>query len=294
MGTVYLAQRSDGHFEQTAAIKVLRGIPSAAALDRLARERQILARLSHPHIARLLDGGATPQGQPFLVMEYIDGEPIDRFCARGKLSVAGVLGLLVTVCDAVTHAHAQLIIHCDLKPSNLLVGASGHVWLVDFGIARLLDLDDSRAPQSPVSQGAHGFTPRFSSPEQEAGEHVTTASDVFSLGRLMQELLAHGSRRALWFRRRAEARYRALPGDRAGAGHAAVVRLPNAQAAAPTLAGCSRSRSVRGCHRGVHRATGGGPRSRADRRTAGDRRTRPRHPGGRGCAPDQLVSRVGV
>jgi tetratricopeptide (TPR) repeat protein/predicted Ser/Thr protein kinase len=190
MGTVYLAQRSDGHFEQTAAIKVLRGIPSPAALDRLARERQILARLSHPHIARLLDGGATPKGQPFLVMEYIDGEPIDRFCAREKLSVAGVLGLLVTVCDAVTHAHAQLIIHCDLKPSNLLVSASGHVWLVDFGIARLLDLDDSRAPQSPVSQGAHGFTPRFSSPEQEAGEHVTTASDVFSLGRLMQELLA--------------------------------------------------------------------------------------------------------
>lgn len=189
MGTVFRARRSDGHFDQTAAIKVLRGMPSPAALDFLARERQILASLAHPNIGRLLDGGATPQGQPYLVMEYIDGVPINHYCVVNALSIAAILRLLIQIGDAVSFAHARLVVHCDLKPSNILVDSSGRPWLLDFGIARLLgnDLVDGRP--SSVSQRARAFTPGFASPEQESGGSVSTVSDVYSLGRLLQDLV---------------------------------------------------------------------------------------------------------
>ena len=184
MGSVYLAQRSDGHFEQTAAIKVLRGVPSPAALAYLARERQILARLAHPNIARLLDGGATPQGQPYLVMEYLDGIPIDAYCRESAASSAAILRLLCTVCAAVGFAHQRLIVHCDLKPSNILVDANGRPMLLDFGIARLLGHEDTTDTQT-----ANAFTPGYASPEQRDGGSVSTATDIYSLGRMLVELV---------------------------------------------------------------------------------------------------------
>jgi len=188
MGTVYQAERSDGHFQQTAAIKLLRGVPSPAALQFLARERQILAGLAHPNIARLFDGGETPSGQPYLVMEYLEGVPLDRYCTQQALPIAAVLGLLIQICDAVSFAHSRLVVHCDLKPSNILVDASGRPWLLDFGIARLLGSELSEGRPSSISQRARAFTPGFASPEQEAGGQVTTASDVYSLGRLLEVL----------------------------------------------------------------------------------------------------------
>ncbi len=187
MGTVYAARRSDGHFEQDAAIKLLRGLPSAAALEYLARERQILASLTHPNIARLLDGGETPQGQPYLVMEYLDGVPIDRHCRERRPDAPALLRLLIPVCEAVAYAHARLVVHCDLKPSNILMRADGRPCLLDFGIARVLG-DAERAQLSSVSQRARAFTPGFASPEQEAGGMVGTATDVYSLGRLIEHL----------------------------------------------------------------------------------------------------------
>jgi serine/threonine-protein kinase len=189
MGTVYQAQRSDGHFEQTAAIKVLRGLPSASAMQYLARERQILAGLTHPNIARLLDGGATPGGQPYLVMEYLDGSAIDRYCRERGLGVAAILKLLITVCDAVSFAHQRLIVHCDLKPSNILVDAQGRPSLLDFGIARLLDVEGPDGAPSAASLRARAFTPGFASPEQESGGTLSTASDIYSLGRLAEDLI---------------------------------------------------------------------------------------------------------
>lgn len=188
MGSVYLAQRSDGNFEQKAAVKVLRGAASAKALDYLAQERQILASLSHPNIARLLDGGATADGHPFLVMEYVDGQPIDRYCREQTLSQNAILELMLSVISAVHYAHQQLVIHCDLKPSNILVDHSGRVSLLDFGIARWVSADAPRAHSHAVQPLA--FTPGFSSPEQERGGALSVASDIYSLGRLMAELLA--------------------------------------------------------------------------------------------------------
>jgi len=189
MGTVYLSRRSDGHFEQVAAVKLLRGVPSAPALEYIARERQILATLNHPSIARLLDGGATPAGEPYLVMEYLDGEPIDRHCREQRPGLGTLLHLLIQICEAVAYAHTRLVVHCDLKPSNILVLADGRPCLLDFGIARLLGEADRGEPSS-ISQRARAFTPGFASPEQESGSLVSTASDVFSLGRLIEHLTA--------------------------------------------------------------------------------------------------------
>ena len=189
MGSVYQARRSDGHFEQTAAIKVLRGLPSAMAMQYLARERQILASLTHANIARLLDGGATPGGQPYLVMEYLDGIAIDRYCRERALPVAAILRLLFKVCDAVSFAHQRLVVHCDLKPSNILVDAQGRPALLDFGIARLLDTEMPDGGPSSGSLRARAFTPGFASPEQERDEALTTAADIYSLGRLLQALI---------------------------------------------------------------------------------------------------------
>jgi eukaryotic-like serine/threonine-protein kinase len=184
MGAVYRAERADGHFQQQAAIKLLRGFPTEDALALLSSERQILAGLQHPHIARLLDGGATPGGQPYLVMEYVDGIAIDHWCEEKQLSLPARLRLFRNVCRAVAFAHQRLIVHCDLKPSNVLVRADGSPVLLDFGIARALDRARER------DNDAFYYTPGYASPEQIEGAPVSVASDVYSLGLILFELVA--------------------------------------------------------------------------------------------------------
>lgn len=187
MGTVYLAER-DGDFSQRVAIKVVRGLLDAEGLRRFKVERQILASLEHPSIARLLDGGTTPEGLPYLVMELVDGEPIDRYCDTHALAVAQRVALFGRVCDAVSYAHRRLVVHRDLKPSNILVTADGTPKLLDFGIAKLLD--DERAEAALVTTPSmRVLTPEYASPEQIRGETITTAADVYSLGVLLFELL---------------------------------------------------------------------------------------------------------
>lgn len=189
MGRVFLAERSDGHYQQQAAIKLLLGWSGAEALERLTNERQILARLNHPHIAKLLDGGTTPSGQPYLVMEYADGDTIDAWCARQQASLETRLALLGSVCGAVAQAHRNLVIHCDIKPANMLVNSEGRAMLVDFGIARL---------EGQGSDAAVGMTADYASPEQVAGQAPGPPSDIFSLGRVLAELVrpvAKGHRR---------------------------------------------------------------------------------------------------
>lgn len=188
MGTVYQAQRGDGHFEQIAAIKLLRGIPSSEALERLAQERQILARLSHPNIARLFDGGATPSGQPYLVMEYVEGVPIDHYCRQHRLPLPERLRLLIAVADSVSFAHQHLIVHCDLKPGNILVNAQGRPLLLDFGIASLLE-DDAAREGASGDRAVRAYTPGYASPEQRAGSGVSTATDIYGLGCVLRDLL---------------------------------------------------------------------------------------------------------
>lgn len=192
MGAVYLAERVDGHFDQQAAIKLIRGIPAAETFVHFARERQILATLRHPGIARLLDGGATPGGQPYLVMEYVDGIAVDAFCRQHGLDLGARLRLFLRICDAVQYAHARLVVHCDLKPSNVLVRDDGHPVLLDFGVARALD----RVPSASEARSVSAWiTPRYASPEQLRREPVSTASDVFSLGLILFELLTGRSAR---------------------------------------------------------------------------------------------------
>jgi tetratricopeptide (TPR) repeat protein len=183
MGAVYRAERADGHFEQQAAIKLLRGVPTEHTLALLTAERQILAGLQHPHIARLLDGGATPGGQPYLVMEFVDGIAIDRWCAERRLRLKARLRLFRNVCRAVAFAHQRLVVHCDLKPSNVLVRADGAPVLLDFGIARALDRTIERSPDAY-------YTPGYASPEQMVGAPISVASDVYSLGLILFELVS--------------------------------------------------------------------------------------------------------
>lgn len=194
MGQVFRAHRSDGHFRQRAAVKLLAGLPSLAALRFLARERQILATLAHPNIARLLDGGSTPAGQPYLVMEYVEGQPLLAWCRARALSSPARLQLWLEVAAAVAFAHRQLVVHCDLKPGNVLVTAEGRPMLLDFGISRLLDeaetpLRVDAGAAADAGQTAMAYTPRYASPEQKAGQRVGTATDVYSLGLTLAELL---------------------------------------------------------------------------------------------------------
>jgi non-specific serine/threonine protein kinase/serine/threonine-protein kinase len=188
MGVVYRAQRADGEFEQEVAIKLVRsGLLGADAELRFRRERQILASLQHPKVARLLDGGLTEHG-PYLVMEYVEGKPIDAYCDRKGLGLRERLELFAAICDAVHAAHRALIVHRDLKPGNVLVTDEGTVKLLDFGIARLLDEPGGGA--GPTTRfGVRPMTPEYASPEQIRGEPLGTASDVFSLGVLLFELL---------------------------------------------------------------------------------------------------------
>jgi len=186
MGTVFLAERADDSFHRHVAIKLLRGIPTRETTERMRRERQILADLSHPHIARLLDGGSTGDGQPYLVMEYVEGVPINEFCRARALPIADRLRLIQKVCGAVQYAHQRLVIHRDLKPANVLVRADGEPVLLDFGIAKLLSTTGEGAAQT----GLPWFTPAYASPEQRRGESVSTAADVYGLGLLLYEVLA--------------------------------------------------------------------------------------------------------
>jgi serine/threonine-protein kinase len=191
MGSVYLARRDDGLYERDVAIKILRsGLESTGALHRFLAERQILARLEHPGIARLYDGGRTPDGRPFLVMELVDGLPLDEYCDRHRLSVERRLDLFLRICAAVQHAHQNLLVHRDLKPANILVTAAGEPKLLDFGIAKRLGPESGAGDRTVTRTGLRVMTPSYASPEQVRGEAITTASDVYSLGVLLYELLA--------------------------------------------------------------------------------------------------------
>ena len=188
MGAVYRATRDDAEFRQQVAIKLVRAVAeSPSTLRRFRKERQILARLSHPNIARLLDGGSTPEGVPYLVMEFIEGEPITVWCDRQALGTAERLRLFVRVCEGVEFAHRDLVVHRDLKPANILVTKDGTPKLLDFGIAKLLepDADD----ESTTLTGVQVMTPDYASPEQVRGEPVSTSADVYALGLILYELL---------------------------------------------------------------------------------------------------------
>lgn len=191
MGDVYLAERADEEYQQRVAIKLVRaGVYSAQVQSRLRMERQILARLEHPNIARLLDGGRAPDGTPYLVMEYIDGEPIDSYCDRRQLGLEARLALVRTICTAVHYAHQNLIVHRDLKPNNILITADGVPKLLDFGIAKLLDTRQSLHTLAVTHMDVRVMTPAHASPEQIRGDVITTASDIYVLGVLLYELLA--------------------------------------------------------------------------------------------------------
>ena len=192
MGQVWLATRSDGLYSGRAAVKLLHAAGrSAQAQARFAREGEFLARLSHPHIAQLLDAGLMPDGTRYLVLEYVAGERIDHWCDARKLSLAERLRLFMQVCEAVSYAHAHLVVHRDLKPANILVSDDGHVKLLDFGVAKLLvDDDEGHELTALTREGAAGLTPEYAAPEQIEGQPITTATDVYALGVVLFGLLS--------------------------------------------------------------------------------------------------------
>jgi serine/threonine protein kinase len=183
MGEVYEAARAEGDFEQKVAIKLL-SREASPYLERFQAERQFLAGLEHPGIARLYDGGLADDGRPYMVMEYVDGRPITEFCATTNAALRQRLELFIQVCDAVAYAHRNLIVHRDLKPSNILVTDEGTVKLLDFGIAKLID-----GARAHLTQAAAPLTPSCAAPEQLTGDPITTGTDVYALGLLLFELL---------------------------------------------------------------------------------------------------------
>lgn len=190
MGRVFLAERADGQYQQTVALKVLRpGLDTTDAQRRFQTERQVLASLNHPHIARLFDGGITNDGRPFLVMEYVEGKPIDSFCDSRTLTIEERLNLFIPVVEAIHHAHQKLVVHRDLKPSNIFVTPEGEVKLFDFGIARLLDEAEMSSDTVSTRTSQRWMTPEYAAPEQIRGEAISTATDVYQLGVVLYELL---------------------------------------------------------------------------------------------------------
>jgi serine/threonine-protein kinase len=236
MGSVFLVERADGQFTQTAALKLVRaGLDTDAITRRFERERQIVASLQHPGIARLLDGGRTPDGRPYFVMEYVEGQPIDRYCDARRLTIEERLALFERVCLAVQHAHTRLVVHRDVKPSNIVVTADGDVKLLDFGIARILEPSGGGAGES-LDVAASLLTPDYASPEQVRGDPVATSSDVYQLGLLLYELLTGG---------RAQRVQGRSPGELARAVCEAVPPRPSERIAEADEATCAARRSGR-------------------------------------------------
>lgn len=189
MGSVYLAERIDGHFEQKVALKIVKpGMNSNEIIRRFEDERQILARLQHPNIARLLDGGISDLGLPYFTMEYVEGKPITDYCDENNLTIEERLGLFKKVCEAVLYAHQNLVIHRDIKPGNILVQEDGTVKLLDFGIAKVFE-DDEDQQRFVTRTSMRVMTPEYASPEQVRGEPVSTATDIYSLGLILYQLL---------------------------------------------------------------------------------------------------------
>jgi tetratricopeptide (TPR) repeat protein len=192
MGVVYRAVRDDDYRQEVALKLVKREMENDFLLARFRQERQALALLNHPNIARLLDGGSTADGRPYLVMEWVEGQPITEFCSENKLTLRQRLGLYLEICDAVAHAHRNLVVHRDLKPSNILIAVDGRPKLLDFGIAKIFSEAGSGDTEPMTLAGARLLTPDYSSPEQVRGEPVTTATDVYSLGAVLYEILTGG------------------------------------------------------------------------------------------------------
>jgi len=188
MGSVWLAERADGRFERQVALKLPRLAWGAGLAERMAREREIGMLLEHASIARLYDAGVDERGRPYLAMEYIDGQPLDAWCASRALDIPARLRLFLQIARAVAYAHGRLVVHRDLKPSNVLVSADGQAHLLDFGIAKRLTEAAPGAKGLTQEQG-RVLTPHYASPEQIAGEAITVASDVYSLGVLLYEML---------------------------------------------------------------------------------------------------------
>lgn len=192
MGAVFLAIQEGEGFRRSVAVKVVRtGLDSPEALARFRQERGILASLKHPNIARFLDGGVSAEDVSYVAMEYVEGDPVDRYCELHRLSIGERIALFLLVCDAVHHAHANMVLHRDLKPGNILVTSEGHPKLLDFGIAKLLDPSGWRDSSQPAltQGGTPPFTPEYAAPEQLRGEAVSVATDVYSLGVVLHELL---------------------------------------------------------------------------------------------------------
>jgi tetratricopeptide (TPR) repeat protein len=189
MGAVFLAERDDGQFDQRVALKLVRHMGAVDLVPRFLEERRILARLEHPRIARLVDGGVTGDGVPWFAMEFVDGQPIDRYCDARALSITQRLELFAGVCDAVQYAHQHFVVHRDLKPSNIFVTADGQLKLLDFGVAKLLD--PIRTPEDAASTDSlvRAMTPEYAAPEQVRGDPASAATDVYALGVLLYTLL---------------------------------------------------------------------------------------------------------
>jgi serine/threonine protein kinase len=194
MGSVWLARRSDGHFEGKVAVKLLNiALMGRGGEERFRREGRVLAKLTHANIARILDAGVTQSSQPYLVLEYVEGIAFDRYCAEHSLDIQARLKLFLDVLGAVGHAHANLIVHRDIKPTNILVTADGVVKLLDFGIAKLIEDDEKTAPATMLTHdGNRALTPEYAAPEQVLNAPITVATDVYSLGVLLYSLLSDG------------------------------------------------------------------------------------------------------
>jgi non-specific serine/threonine protein kinase/serine/threonine-protein kinase len=230
MGSVYRAMRVDDQYQKQVAIKVVRsGFDTRFALARFKAERQILANLEHPNIARLLEGGSTEDGQPYFVMEYIQGQPLDQYCDDHKLTVTERLQLFRTVCSAVQYAHQNLVIHRDIKPSNILVTADGVPKLLDFGIAKILGAVQGDSSAMKTMTMVRLLTPEYASPEQLLDEPITTASDSYSLGVVLYELLT-GRRPYRFTTRKPDEIARVVTGTDPEKPSSAVVRIQESTA----------------------------------------------------------------